>query len=35
MDLAAWTVAHARLAVLDAIDSRIYADELAQQGRRQ
>jgi hypothetical protein len=32
---AAWTVDHARLAVLDAIDIRISADELAQQGRRQ
>ena len=30
-----WTVDHARLAVLDAIDARVYADELAQQGRRQ
>jgi hypothetical protein len=29
-----WTPA-ARLAVLDAIDARVYADELAQQGRRQ
>jgi F0F1-type ATP synthase membrane subunit b/b' len=35
IEFAAWTVDHARLAVLDAIDSRVYADELAQQGRRQ
>jgi hypothetical protein len=33
--LAAWTVDHARLAVLDAIDAQVYADELAQQGRQQ
>jgi hypothetical protein len=35
IEFAAWTVDHARLAVLDAIDARIYADELTQQGRRQ
>jgi hypothetical protein len=35
VDFAAWTVDNARLAVLDAIDARVYADELAQQGRRQ
>ena len=35
IEFAAWTVDHAWLAVLDAIDTRIYADELAQQGRRQ
>jgi len=35
IEFAAWTVDHARLAVLDAIDARVYADELAQQGRRQ
>jgi hypothetical protein len=35
IEFAAWTVDHARLAVLDAIDTRIYADALAQQGRRQ
>jgi hypothetical protein len=35
IEFAAWTVGHAWLAVLDAIDTRIYADELAQQGRRQ
>ena len=29
IDFAAWTVDNARLAVLDAIDARIYADELA------
>jgi hypothetical protein len=29
LDFAAWTVDHARLAVLDAIDARAYADELA------
>jgi hypothetical protein len=34
IEFAAWTVDHAWLAVLDAIDTRIYADELAQQGRR-
>jgi hypothetical protein len=34
-EFAAWMVDHARLAVLDAIDTRGYADELAQQGRRQ
>jgi hypothetical protein len=31
IEFAAWTVDHARLAVLDAIDARVYADELAQQ----
>jgi hypothetical protein len=35
IEFAAWTVDHARLAVLDAIDARIYADQLAQQGMRQ
>jgi len=35
IEFAAWTVDNARLAVLDAIDTRAYADELAQQGRRQ
>jgi hypothetical protein len=35
VDFAAWTVDNARLAVLDAIDARAYADELTQQGRRQ
>jgi len=35
VELAAWTVDHARLVVLDAIDARVDADELAQQGRRQ
>ena len=35
IEVAAWTVDHARLAVLDAIDTRISTDELAQQGRRQ
>jgi len=35
IEFAAWTVDHARLAVLDAIDTRVYAEELAQQGRRQ
>jgi hypothetical protein len=29
LDYAAWTVDNARLAVLDAIDARAYADELA------
>jgi hypothetical protein len=29
IEFAAWTVDHARLAVLDAIDARAYADELA------
>jgi glycerol-3-phosphate dehydrogenase len=29
IDYAAWTVDNARLAVLDAIDARAYADELA------
>ena len=29
IDFAAWTVDNARLAVLDAIDARVYADELA------
>jgi len=29
-----WTVDHARLAVLDAIDARVYADDLAQQAAR-
>ena len=31
IEFAAWTVDHARLAVLDAVDARVYADELAQQ----
>ena len=31
IEFAAWTVDHARLAVLDAIDARAYADELAQE----
>ena len=35
IEFAAWTVDHARLAVLDAIDARVYADQLTQQGRRQ
>jgi hypothetical protein len=35
IEFAAWTADHARLAVLDAIDAQVYADELAQQGRRQ
>jgi hypothetical protein len=34
IDFAAWTVDNARLAVLDAIDARVYADELAQQAGR-
>jgi hypothetical protein len=29
IDFASWTVDNARLAVLDAIDARVYADELA------
>jgi hypothetical protein len=29
LDYAAWTVDNARLAVLDAIDARAYADELS------
>jgi hypothetical protein len=29
IDFAAWTVDNARLAVLDAIEARVYADELA------
>ena len=29
IDFAAWTVDNARLAVLDAIDARVYADDLA------
>ena len=29
IDFAAWTVDNARLVVLDAIDARVYADELA------
>jgi hypothetical protein len=29
IDVAAWTVDNARLAVLDAIEARVYADELA------
>jgi hypothetical protein len=33
IEFAAWTVDHARLAVLDAIDARVYADEFAKQGR--
>jgi hypothetical protein len=35
IEFAAWTVDHARLAVLDAIDARVYADQLTQQGKRQ
>ena len=31
IEFAAWTVDHARLAVLDAIDARVYADDFAQQ----
>jgi hypothetical protein len=31
IDFAAWTVDNARLAVLDAIDARAYADELAKE----
>ena len=34
IEFAAWTVDHARLAVLDAIDARVYADDLAQQAAR-
>ena len=34
IDFASWTVDNARLAVLDAIDARVYADELAQQAGR-
>jgi hypothetical protein len=34
IEFAAWTVDHARLAVLDAIDARVYADELAMQAAR-
>jgi DNA repair exonuclease SbcCD ATPase subunit len=34
IDFAAWTVDNARLVVLDAIDARGYADELAQQAGR-
>ena len=34
IEFAAWTVDHARLAVLDAIDARVNADELAQQAAR-
>ena len=34
IEFAAWTVDHARLAVLDAIDARVYADELAKQAAR-
>jgi hypothetical protein len=34
IEFAAWTVDHARLAVLEAIDARVYADELAQQAAR-
>jgi hypothetical protein len=34
IEFAAWTVDHARLAVLDAIDARVYADELTQQAAR-
>jgi hypothetical protein len=29
IEFAAWTVDHARLAGLDAIDARVYADDLA------
>ena len=34
IEFAAWTVDHLRLAVLDAIDARVYADELAKQAAR-
>jgi hypothetical protein len=34
IDFAAWTVDNARLAVLDAIDARVYADGLTQQAGR-
>ena len=34
IDFAAWTVDNARLAVLDAIDAWVYADDLAQQAAR-
>jgi hypothetical protein len=34
IEFAAWTVDHARLAVLDAIDARVNADELAQQAAK-
>jgi hypothetical protein len=34
IEFASWTVDHARLAVLDAIDARVYADDLAQQAAR-
>ena len=34
IEFAAWTVDHARLAVLDAIDARVNADQLAQQAAR-
>jgi hypothetical protein len=35
LDYAAWTVSNARLAVLDAIDARAYADERAEQAAGQ
>jgi hypothetical protein len=35
LDYAAWTVSDARLAVLDAIDARAYADERAKQAASQ
>jgi hypothetical protein len=34
IEFAAWTVDHARLAVLDAIDARVNADQLAQQAAK-
>jgi HD-GYP domain-containing protein (c-di-GMP phosphodiesterase class II) len=34
IEFAAWTVDHARLAVLDAIDARVYADELTKQAAK-
>ena len=34
IEFAAWTVDHARLAVLDAVDARVYANELAKQAAR-
>ena len=35
LDYAAWTVSNARLAVLDAIDARVYADEQAKRAASQ
>ena len=34
IEFAAWTVDQARLAVLDAVDARVYANELAKQAAR-